>query len=365
MLRAACGAKAACRRPPAVGASSRAPNFGDRRMTRDDCPRRRSRRGRHSCRPPTHRHPGIDRLLLADRDAPRSTEVAEAFGSDAQADRFAPGDPIPAGVDVVVTPLPTGMDHSVVTAAIAAGVPVASSEEEHDALEQLRVLDPNARRARGVAMAVGLRLAPGLVDALARHAASMFDYGRRDQGRAYRLGRDRPASRRCATNGGCRSVRGTTATGEKIIRTATASCCSRSRSVRRECRTVTAERRCSSTRSPMSVASACSSANHRSEPGCVAVSATTVSGAPRGSRSGAGANGSFDCTVYGVVERTAVAAGAVLAVVGARLAGALEPRLDQPGVHGLGRARSIRCPSSPSCAQRGVRAAAFEGVAVA
>src|SRR4029079_17787179 len=45
----------------------------------------------------------------------------------------------------------------------------------------------------------------------------------------------------------------------------------------------------------------------------------------------------FDCIVYGVVERTAVAAGAALAVVAARLAGALEPRLDHPGGHGRGR----------------------------
>jgi hypothetical protein len=75
-------------------------------------------------------------------------------------------------------------------------------------------------------------------------------------------------------------------------------------------------------------------------------------------------DGGFDCTVYGVVERTAVAAGAVLAVVGARLAGALTPRLDQPGVHGLG-ALLDPVPCLAELAQRGVRAAAFEGVAVA
>ena len=90
-----------------------------------------------------------------------------------------------------------------------------------------------------------------------------------------------------------------------------------------------------------------------------------MSGARRGSRCGAGATERFDCTVYGVVERTAVAAGAVLAVVAARLAGALHPA-PRPGRACTVSARSsIRCPFLAELAQRGVRAAAFEGVAVA
>ncbi len=135
--------------------------------------------------------PGIDRLLLADRDETQLADVADAFGADAQAVDFAPGDPLPSGVDVVVTALPAGVDHPVVTAAIAAGVPVASSEEEHDALDQLRALDPNARGA-DVAIGIGCGLAPGLVDALARHAASMFESV--DEIRVARTGWAGPAS---------------------------------------------------------------------------------------------------------------------------------------------------------------------------
>src|SRR5205807_1642254 len=128
---------------------------------------------------------------LADRDADQLAEVAQAFGSDARSIDFTPGDEIPAEVDVVVTALPAGVDHPVVTAAIAAGVPVASSEEEHDALDQLRALDPNARGA-GIAVGIGCGLAPGLVDALARHAASMFD--KVDEIRVARTGWAGPAS---------------------------------------------------------------------------------------------------------------------------------------------------------------------------
>src|SRR5690606_22288464 len=74
--------------------------------------------------------------------------------------------------------------------------------------------------------------------------------------------------------------------------------------------------------------------------------------------------GTLDCVVYGVVERTGVAAGTVLAVAAARLGGALEPPLVQPGVHGLA-ALVTPVPFLHELAQRGVRAAAFEGVAVA
>jgi hypothetical protein len=71
-----------------------------------------------------------------------------------------------------------------------------------------------------------------------------------------------------------------------------------------------------------------------------------------------------DCVVYGVVERTGVASGAVLAVVAARLAGAIDERVSRPGVHGLG-ALVDPVPFLAELSQRGVRAAVFEGVPVA
>ena len=70
--------------------------------------------------------------------------------------------------------------------------------------------------------------------------------------------------------------------------------------------------------------------------------------------------------VYGVIERTAIAAGTVLGVTAAWLAGAL------PDVGGGRRARRIGLGSVvdpvaflAELARRGVKAAAFEGVAVA
>ncbi len=71
-----------------------------------------------------------------------------------------------------------------------------------------------------------------------------------------------------------------------------------------------------------------------------------------------------DCVVYGVVERTEVAAGSVLAVTAAALGGALGAALTRPGVQGLG---ALVEPVSflGELAARGVRAAVFEGVPVA
>jgi hypothetical protein len=70
--------------------------------------------------------------------------------------------------------------------------------------------------------------------------------------------------------------------------------------------------------------------------------------------------------VYGVIERTGVAAGTVLGVTAAWLAGAL-PKVataPEPGAVGLG---AVVEPTTflSELARRGVKAAAFEGVAVA
>ena len=69
--------------------------------------------------------------------------------------------------------------------------------------------------------------------------------------------------------------------------------------------------------------------------------------------------------VYGVIEQTAVAAGTVLGVTAGWLAGALpELAAAEPGASGLGRVVEP-LPFLAELARRGVKAAAFEGAAVA
>jgi hypothetical protein len=72
--------------------------------------------------------------------------------------------------------------------------------------------------------------------------------------------------------------------------------------------------------------------------------------------------------VYGVIDRTAIAGGTVLALTAARVAGAAPGLAARSGpvvgVHGLA-ALVEPVPFLAELARRGVKAAVFEGVAVA
>ena len=63
----------------------------------------------------------------------------------------------------------------------------SSSDDEHDAIEAIRALEPNAKSAE-VTIALGAGLAPGLADVLVAHAGEMFRAGRRHPRRPGRLG---------------------------------------------------------------------------------------------------------------------------------------------------------------------------------
>jgi hypothetical protein len=306
--------------------------------------------------------PGVDRVLLADRDDDHLAEVAEALGSRARGVDFAPGDPIPSEVDVVATALPAGLDHTVVAEAIAARVPIASSDDEHDAIEQLRALAPNARSA-DVTVAIGCGLAPGLADVLACHAAAMFE--KVDEIRVARTGWAGPAcvatvrhERRVMVqtwhDGSWREEH---PHGDALVWFPEPIGA-------RDCRMVTGGTSLlvdafgSVPRISVQLGEPPKRTRFRRRFGDDGEwGATRVDVWGR-------RDGTLDCAVYGVVERTGVAAGSVLAVVAARLGGGLEPPLKQPGVHGLA-ALVTPVPFLRELAQRGVRAAAFEGVAVA
>ena len=148
------------------------------------------------------------------RRVARARSVADALGPSVHAIEYTPGDAIPPDVAVIACALPAGVGHDVVAAAIAAGVPVASSDDEHDALEQLRALDPNAR-------VVGRHGRDRL-----RSRARPLRRARRARGRRCSRTSTRSASRApvgpgprastpCATSAGCRCARGTTAAGAR------------------------------------------------------------------------------------------------------------------------------------------------------
>jgi hypothetical protein len=305
---------------------------------------------------------GFTSILLSDRDRARAAAVADALGPSARAIDYEPGDAIPSDVEVVVCALPAGESHEVVAAGIAAGVPVASSDDEHDALEQLRALDPNARTA-GVTVAIGCGLAPGLTDVLACHAAALFEHV--DEVRVARTGWAGPASVetvrherrmpvRAWRDGGWREER---SPGDALVFFPDPI-------GGRDCRIVTGSTRLlvdafpDVSRLSFQLGEPPRRTRFRRRFGDEG-----EWGAARvevwGQR-----DGSHGCLTYGVVDRTAVAAGAVLAVVAARLAGTLGPVVKQPGVQGLG-VLLEPVPFLAELGQRGVRAAVFEGVPVA
>jgi hypothetical protein len=303
-------------------------------------------------------------VLVADRDRRRASRLAESLGKKAGAIAVREsGLPVDQGeVDVVVCALPRGLDTPFVEAAIEMGVPCASSDDDVDAVAALLALDERAK-ARGVTVATSCGMAPGLSDVLARHAASTFDevhdirVARTGWGGPACQAGARRARREPALEWHDGQWREDQPSGEELVwfpePIGARDCCAVATGVR-------------------TLVSAFPNVPRISfalgEPPKRSFLRRRFGddgewGATRVEVWGRSAN-AHDCVVYGVVERTAVAAGTVLAVTAARLAGALDERITNAGVHGL--AELVEpVPFLTELAQRGVRAAVFEGVPVA
>jgi hypothetical protein len=311
--------------------------------------------------------PGLDALLVAGRSSSQVDEIVEALGDQARAVPLCPEDPLPDRVDAVAAALPADVGVTLARRALEAGIPFASTIDDANAINAVLDIDDEARR-RGIVLAPGCGLAPGLADVLARHASDALDSV--DEVHVARSGVAGPV---CIAS--ARRVRRAPpvewregewhedkhGTGELVWFPDPVGA--------RECepvadgiglllRTFPSVRR-----------------------------ATVRLGEPpprrvtwpgrRGLDDGWGAarvelwgwRGMVrESMVYGVIDRTAVAAGTVLAVAAARLAG-ITPGLgarDGPaaGVHGLG-ALVEPVPFLAELARRGVKAAVFEGVRVA
>ena len=135
--------------------------------------------------------PGFATILLADRDAARARERRRRARSVGARDRVRARRCDPARCRGDRVRVAGGRRSRCGRGRDRGRVPVASSDDEHDALEQLRALDQNARSS-GVTVAIGCGLAPGLSDVLAAHAASLFESV--DEIRVARTGWAGPAS---------------------------------------------------------------------------------------------------------------------------------------------------------------------------
>lgn len=304
---------------------------------------------------------GIDRVLLAGHRRRRVAELAETFGDRAEATDFRPGDQLP-DVDAVACALPDDLDVKVVTAAVEQGIAVASCADAAPTIERLRALAPTAR-TRGVTVALGCGLAPGLSDVLAKHGATAFDevdeicvarFGCAGGASVAAVRAERGAPARDWYEGAWRA---TARPAEEIVWFPEPIGA-------RDCRTVTA-----------GVALLVDAF-----PGvpCIGVRLGEAQRRRFALRHRVGDEGEWgatrveiygrrgrarDVVVYGVIERTAVAAGTVLALSAAQLCGAGGATMHRPGVHGLAAlAEPVQFLAELSA--RGVRVATFEGAAI-
>lgn len=305
--------------------------------------------------------PGLERLLVTGRHGGRAGELARALGGTC-----VPYGPVPAGVDAAALAVPGEPAVAFAQRAVAAGVPVAAASDDAEGITGLLNLDATAREHR-VSVVVGCALAPGLADVLARHAADALDSAdevhvarvgaageactvtlrraRRERpvewgdGRA-RVGRrlgpelvwfpDPVGARECVT------VAGGVETIHQAVPTVTRATVRGAESSPPRRRLLGAQRRA------------------EDDWGAARVEVWGWRGNAR------------DAVVYGVIERPGVAAGTVLAVATAKVAGllpAVQLRSPGPGARGLG-ALVEPAPFLAELARRGVKAAAFEGVTV-
>jgi Shikimate / quinate 5-dehydrogenase len=308
--------------------------------------------------------PGLDRILIAARSTDRARELAHALGSRATA---VPLDgEIPADVDAVALAIPGRAAARLAARAVAAGVPTAAATDDEEGLASLLALDERARKA-GVLVVAGCALVPGLGDVLARHAADGLDEadevhvarvgaaGPECVGALRKMRRDRPREwhdgawltpRRLGSQLvwfpdpiGARECE-VVAPGVELLRDALP------------------EVRHASLRAgepPMRHASLAMFTRRQLDDGWGGARIEVWGWRGR----------AREAIVYGVIERPAVAAGTVLAVTAARLAGLLPHVQLRPDVSG---ARALGATVDPpsflaELARRGVKAAAFDGVA--
>jgi hypothetical protein len=312
--------------------------------------------------------PGLDRLLVAGRDRDRVRTITDGLGAQAEPTSFAPGDAVPPDVTAVATAVPPMPDAAVARSAVATGVPVASAGDDEHAVAAFLELD-DAARAAGVAVAIGCGLAPGLADVLARHAAGALD--RVDEVHVARSGVAGPASRASLRRARrARPAEWQDGVWHRDRRGGPELVWFPDPVGGRECEPVAAgtallvsafpglERATMRFDAPPPTTITETLTRRRADDswGAVRVEVWGWRGRAR------------QPIVYGVIERTAVAAGTVLAVTAARLAGAL-PTIPLRAGHERG-AQGLGALLEPplllgELARRGVKAAVFEGVAIA
>jgi hypothetical protein len=305
----------------------------------------------------------VDRLVLADTDGDTVQSVGRAIGERVE---VVDGEPTLGHTDVVVLAAPSREQPRLAALAVRAGCDVVTLADGLADVRALLDLDHEAAE-RGRTVVIGAGFAPGLTCVLARHAAGWFDGV--DELHVAKLGAGGPS---CARqhhdalaertldwrDGGWREQRG--GSGRELSwfpEPVGGADCYRAglpdpvllHGAFPEAERITA--RVAATRRDRLTARLPMLRPPHPE-GLMGAVRVEVRGR---------VDGRFDTRVLGALDRPAVAAGAVAAVAAIRL-GRGELGLD-PGAHGLA-AIEDATGFLHALAERGVRAAAFEGTAV-
>lgn len=310
---------------------------------------------------------GVQRVLVTDRRRGRADSVAAAIDGRVEATDWTVATDLPSEVDVLVCATPAGDDVAVIRAGLRAGIPITTAVDDHEAIRALIELDSTAQQA-DVAVVVGCGLAPGLADVLARHAADSLDTV--EEIHVARFGAAGPAceeSVRRALRDHPLEWRGGAwyddrrRIGHELVWFPDPIGA-------RECELVAGGVWCLAEAFPdatrISVRFGEPPGGRRFGPFVRRGSDEASWGAARvevwGQRGGVRTS-----IVYGVIERTAAAAGTVLALATLATVGLLPDadRVKLAGVHGLATVLEP-IPFLAELARRGVKAAAFEGVTV-
>jgi len=304
--------------------------------------------------------PGLDRIWITSRDPSRAADLVEAMGERATVHPSTRGTrpALPDGVTGVAVATGAPEAYRWVRAAVDAGVPVAAVVDDgFGAME-------DAATEHGVAVVAGCGLGPGLTEVLARHAADTFDVV--DEVHVARVGAAGPAcieavkDARRETPGEWRdgAWRTDRAFGPELLwfpEPMDARECQLVRSGVAACIATVPDVRHATARlgAPPTVG--------RFRRGLGRDPKDQGWGAVRVEVSG-WRDGTAGSVVYGVVDRTAVVAGVVLAVTAAGLVGGVDAGIaTTAGVRTLGEV-TAPVPFLTELGRRGVKAAVFEGV---
>ncbi|MEI2699571.1 MAG: hypothetical protein V9E94_15000 [Microthrixaceae bacterium] len=118
--------------------------------------------------------PSVERVILLTRRRERRERLSAAFGREVEVKLCGDDVEVPEGIDVVVIARETGEHCQIAREQIEGSRHVVSTGDDPDEIREMAGLDAPARE-RGASLVLGTAMSPGLTCLLSAHAATMLD----------------------------------------------------------------------------------------------------------------------------------------------------------------------------------------------